>query len=174
MASVIYVSKAGLDLLDRRLEELGEELKVLRAEKATAYTATGDTWHDNPYFNRLEQDEKRKAQEVADLNALIASAQVFVFDKRNTMRVQLGSIVLLNRYYKVSGEEEELVWEIVGYGETDVSQRRVAYNAPMVQALMGLHIGDTGQSDGPKGPVEYEVLALFATWDEIPEKFKGG
>ncbi len=172
MANVIYVSKTGLDLLNGRLNMLNEELEALRMEKATAYTATGDTWHDNPYFNRLEQDEKRKAQEVASLNALIASAQVFAFDKRNTTRVQLGSIVLLNRYYKVSGEEDEFVWEIVGYGETDVPQQRVAYNAPMAQALMGLHIGDTGSSDGPKGPVEYEVLALFATWDDVPEKFR--
>lgn len=172
MANVIYVSKAGLDLLNGRLEGLNEELKALRSEKATAYTATGDTWHDNPYFNKLEQDEKRKAQEVAELSTLIASAQVFASSERNTSRVQLGSIVHLNRYYKVSGEEEELVWEIVGYGETDAPRKRVAYNAPMAQALMGLNIGDTGPSDSPKGPVEYEVLGLFSAWDQVPDKFR--
>lgn len=174
MANIIYVSKAGLDMLKARLEELSEELRILRSEKAIAYTATGDTWHDNPYFNRLEQDEKRKAQEVAEFHGLVAIAQVFSCDKRNTTRVQIGSIVFLNRYYKVSGEEEQLVWEIVGYGETDVPQKRVAYNAPMAQALMGLHIGETGVSDGPKGSVEYEVIGLFSGWDDVPEKFKIG
>lgn len=172
MANVIYVSKAGLARLNERREKMNEELKVLRAEKAVAYTATGDTWHDNPYFNKLEQDEKKKAQDVGEINELIANAQVFLLEKRDTVRVRLGSIVLLNRYYKVSGEEEELVWEVVGYGETDVSQKRVAYNAPMVRALIGLHIGEIGASDGPKGPVEYEVVALFPSWDDVPEKFK--
>ncbi|OGG51350.1 hypothetical protein A2704_03760 [Candidatus Kaiserbacteria bacterium RIFCSPHIGHO2_01_FULL_54_36b] len=171
MPERIYVSEAGLEALKERLKKEGEELAAIRAEKAHAYTATGDTWHDNPYFNRLEQDEKRKAGDTAELESLIASAQVFV-PNRNTTRVQLGSIVHMNRYYKVSGEEEEVVWEIVGYGETDAPKRQVAYNAPLARTLMGLHVGETAQSETPKGPAEYEVVALYASWDDVPLQFK--
>lgn len=44
----------------------------------------------------------------------------------------------------------------------------VAYNAPLMQAIMGLHIGDSAETTSPQGPVEYEVLALFASWDDVP------
>lgn len=171
MPERIYVSEAGLDALKERFKKAGEELAAIRAEKAHAYTATGDTWHDNPYFNRLEQDEKRKAEEIAELESLVAGAEVFEL-KRNTTRVQLGSLVHTNRYYKVSGEDKEDVWEIVGYGETDAPKKRVAYNAPLARALIGLHVGETAQSETPRGPAEYEVIALYASWDDVPPQFK--
>lgn len=170
--SMIYVSKQGLDLLNERLKTANKELVSIRAEKSTAYTATGDTWHDNPYFNKLEQEERRKSEDIAQLVTLIASATVFSVDKRNTTRVQMCSIVHLYRYYKVSGEEEEFVWEVAGYGETDVSKRLVAYNSPLMQAVMGLHIGGTAQSASPKGPVEYEVLGLYEDWKIVPDNIK--
>lgn len=170
----IYVTNQGLTLLNERLKKANEELAAVRTEKSVAYTASGDTWHDNPHFNRLEQEEKRKAERVSELVTLIGSAQVFSIDTRNTSRVQVGSIVHFCRYYKTSKQQEESVWEITGYGETDVTKKLIAYNAPMIRVLMGLSVGDTVQADSPKGRIEYEVLALFSTWEEVPEKFKPG
>ena len=172
MMNTIYVSKEGLEFLNVRLKKAKEQLVAVRAEKNTAYTATGDTWHDNPYFNSLEQDEKRKVGEVGELIELIKNAKVFSFEKRNVLRVQLGSILHIYRYYKISGEEEEFVWEVGGYGETDISKQRVAYNAPAMEVLMGKCVGDTLEADSPKGPVEYEVLGLFPTWEEVPCNFR--
>lgn len=174
MSKKIFVSEEGLERLKTRLRQANEELAAIRAEKSTAYTQTGDTWHDNPYFNRLEQDERRKAEEVGELNTLVASAETFSPEKRNTSRVQLGSIVHLRRYYLVSGEEDEMVWEVVGYGETNVPKKQVAYDSPMAQALMGHHEGEVAQSNSPKGQVEYHVLGLFADWDDVPQQFKRG
>ena len=172
MTNVIYVSANGMQALNDRLQKANEELTAIRNEKTIAYTQTGDTWHDNPYFNRLEQDEKRKVGEVAEISGLIASAQIFILETRNVTRVQLGSIMHLNRYYKVSGESEEVVLEVAGYGEMNVPRRLVAYNAPMMQELIGLGVGEVAESTSPKGPVEYEVLALFASWEDVPEPFK--
>ena len=172
MSNIIYVSQEGLAALRARLDKSNEDLKRIRNEKSVAYTATGDTWHDNPYFNKLEQEERSKSQEVSEIESQMANAQVFTIDKRNTVRVQLGSILHLHRYFKVSGQEDELVWEVVGYGETDVKKLRVAYNAPMMQSLMGHSVGETAEATGPKGPVEYEVLALFANWDDVPSNLK--
>lgn len=172
MSETIYVSQEGFDSLKAKLETANADLKKIRDEKAIAYTATGDTWHDNPYFNKLEQDERNKMQEVSELNAHIANAHIFSVDERNVKRVQLGSIVRLHRYFKVSGQEDELVWEVVGFGETDVKKQKVAYNAPMMQSLMGLSIGDTAEAGSPKGPVEYEILGLFVKWDDVPSNLK--
>jgi len=172
MAQTIYVSQAGLDALKERLTKAQADLKAIRDDKAISYTATGDTWHDNPYFNKLEQDERTKEGEIAELNGLIANARIYSTDKRNTTRVALGSIVHLSRYFKVSSQEEEQVWEVSGYGEIDVPKQRVPYNSPLMQAIMGLHVGETASSASPQGPVEYEVLAMFANWDDVPANLK--
>lgn len=173
MAQTIYVSQTGLEALRERLAKAQADLKAIRDDKAISYTATGDTWHDNPYFNKLEQDERSKEGEVAEINGLIANARLYSTDKRNATRVALGSIVHLYRYFKVTSQEEEQVWEVSGYGEIDVPKQRVPYNSPLMQAIMGLHVGETAESESPQGPVEYEVLALFDSWDDVPANLKG-
>jgi transcription elongation GreA/GreB family factor len=42
----------------------------------------------------------------------------------------------------------------------------------MMQVLMGHSAGEVAEASGPKGPVEYEVLALFASWDDVPANLK--
>jgi len=172
MVNKIYVSEKGLEILKENLKKANDDLAAIRTEKNTAYTATGDTWHDNPYFNELEREERKKIEKIAEFQTLIANAQVFSTNQRNTSRVQLGSIVRLRRYYKVSGEEEEAVWEIVGYGETDAPKKQVAYNAPIARAVIGLQIGDITESNTPKGPAEYEILDLYGDWDEVPKQLQ--
>jgi transcription elongation factor GreA len=172
MAQTIYVSQGGLEGLRTRLTEAQAELKAIRDDKAISYTATGDTWHDNPYFNKLEQDERTKEGEIAELNGLIANARLYSTDQRNINRVALGSIVHLSRYFKLSSQEDEQVWEVAGYGEIDVPKQRVPYNSPLMQAIMGLHVGETATSESPQGPVEYEVLALFGSWSDVPVNLK--
>ena len=50
------------------IQQLKQDLNSLREEKLIAYNSSGDTWHDNPYFNKLEADERT-------LNAKIEEAQ---------------------------------------------------------------------------------------------------
>ena len=167
MGERVFVSSHGLNLLRERFEKIEDDLKRIRAEKALAYTASGDQWHDNPYFNKLEQDEFVKVREVAELQGLITSARVFTPPAtRNTERVRLGSIVRFRRTYLEGGEEQREVWEIVGYGELDVENKRLAYNSPLAQALIGLDVGETRQVQTPRGLAEYEVLDLYEDWDE--------
>lgn len=168
----VYVSDAGFTALKARLEKAQRELTAITQEKAIAYTQSGDTWHDNPTFNKLEQDEARKAADVSELLRLVANAEVYVFPERNTKRVQLGSIVRFHRYYELTGKEEDEVWEIVGYGETAAPKKQVAYNSPLASALIGLAKGGTVEALTPRGSAEYEVLELYKSWEDVPEEFR--
>lgn len=103
-----------------------------------------------------------------ELRATIAEARVIVLENRSIDRVRIGSIVRFSRYYEKSGERTDEVWEVVGFGETDVDKNRVAYNSPMSAALMGLALGDTKKQLLPKGPVEYEIIELYPDWDSVP------
>jgi transcription elongation factor GreA len=165
----IYVSEGRLKKLKSDLENANEELGALRKEKGLAYTSAGDTWHDNPYFNKLEQDEQGLARKIVDLQNTIAQAEIYNPEPRNIEQVRLGSIVRFNRSYQKSGEETIETWEIVGFGETDVARNHVAYNAPLGDALLGLKPGDVKEGATPKGAVEYEIVELYASWDVVPK-----
>ena len=63
----VQITSQGRELVLKTIEEMKKDLKVLREEKNIAYTLCGDTWHDNPHFNKLEQDEKimdKRIQEI--------------------------------------------------------------------------------------------------------------
>ncbi len=170
MGERIYVSSRGLELLRERVARVEDDLKKIRQEKALAYTASGDQWHDNPYFNKLEQDENAKVREIAELQRLIVSAQIFTPPGlRNTERVRLGSIVRFRRTYLETKEEQREVWEIVGYGELDVENKKVSYTSPLAQALMGMEVGDTRQVQTPRGVAEYEILDLYENYEDASE-----
>ena len=109
-----------------------------------------------------------KICEIGEVQTLIASARMFtVPEVRNTERVQLGSIVRFRRVYEDTGEQQNEVWEIVGYGEIDIEQHKVAYNSPLAQALIGLEPRDTRQTNTPKGQANYEIVELYSSWEDV-------
>ena len=165
----IYVSEERLKKLKSDLENTHADLSTLRKEKNLAYTASGDTWHDNPYFNKLTQDEEALARKITEIQQTISEAEVYNPSPRNVEQVRLGSIVRFSRRYKKSGEETTEAWEIVGFGETDVSRNHVAYNAPLGAALIGMKPGEIKQATTPKGAVEYEIIDLYQNWDAVPK-----
>lgn len=167
----IYVSEAGLQQMRAKLEKASQELKDLQDEKAHAYSTAGDGWHDNPYFNHLLQEEERKSRQVSEMKRLVSRAHVFTPSVRNTSRVRLGSIVEVSRNDKEAGSASQEVWEIVGYGETDMSQRKLAYNSPIAESLLGLAPGESTLFDDK---VEYRVVNLYSDWTEINATTKSG
>jgi len=166
----IYVSEEQLKKLQKDLEDATNNLSSLRKEKNLAYTASGDTWHDNPYFNKLMQDEENLARKIIEIQQTISGAEIYNPSLRNVEQVRLGSIVRFIRRYHKNGEETIETWEIVGFGETDVSRNHVAYNAPLGMTLIGMKPGDTKQATTPKGAVEYEIIDLYPDWNVVPKE----
>jgi hypothetical protein len=63
--SKTILTKEGFEKMKQRLAEKIEQLKALRDEKAHAYSASGDGWHDNPGWIQLGQQEELLAGEVS-------------------------------------------------------------------------------------------------------------
>ncbi len=165
--SRILVSREGLARLQERLDRLKAEWRTLCEERTTAHELCGDGWHDNPYLNQLQQQEARKTRELSDVEALLARAEVVsvTSGERPIDRVALGAIVRVRRS-SASGSEHEQIFEVVGWGESDHARGRVAYNAPLVQPLLGLGAGDEVESGTGRAHVVTTVLELFPEWPE--------
>ncbi len=166
----VYVSPEGLERLKDELSRHEEALRKLKKDKSDAYALSGDTWHDNPYYNKLLQDEKALVDKMAEVRSTIMGATVFVPpEPRNVSRVRMGSIVRFRREYEATGETSDEVWEIVGFGETDTARMRVAYNSPMGEILIGMAPGEKKKDNLPQGKVEYEVLELYPDWESVEQ-----
>jgi hypothetical protein len=64
---VVKITLAGINLIQQNIGKLREELKYIREEKNIAYTLCGDTWHDNPHYNKLEQDERSLNNRIKEI-----------------------------------------------------------------------------------------------------------
>ena len=144
-----------------------DELRKLREEKNIAYNSTGDTWHDNPYFNKLEQDERALNTKISEAQAVLKDAEILDGSNRDMEKVDIGSIVKCVCTY--SDSEEEVVFEIVGHGETDVNKGKIHYESLVAKNIIGLHLYDTVSFNTPGGETRYKVIKFYPDWNATKE-----
>jgi len=165
---VFYITKEGRKQHEAEFLKLQQELQDITNEKNYAYSNCGDTWHDNPTFNDLEQRERRMATKVAEKRNFLNNAQIIEITNRNTMQVSIGSIIELSRVFSKSGKNSIEVWEVVGFGESDPKNKKVGYNTPIGSLLMGMKVNEVKtMNDFINGNIECQVKRFFNNWEEV-------
>lgn len=159
----IYMSMTGLREAKARLDRSCAEYDVICKERVVAHELSGDGWHDNPHFNRLQQLEADKSREISALKAVIGVVRVVVIDpvRRPTDAVRLGSLVRVVTKQKSTGDELTATWEIAGYDETDAANGKLAYNSPLGAALIGREQGEVVEVALATGTTEVCIDALL-------------
>ncbi len=143
----LWVTSGGYQNLIQQLARKQNEYTEVRANRQVAFELSGDGWHDNPEFNRMQQLEVSLNHAVKQLSEQIARARLIEIQDhaRPTQVVSIGSIVLLQRWDHQSEEPLEECWEIVGFDETNTRLRQLGYNAPLAQAILGLQVGEVAE-----------------------------
>ena len=164
----VFITKEGRILLGARIAKSSADLDNIRKEKAIAYHLSGDTWHDNPGFNALEQAEHRKTLELAEFQNILMTAELKQVDPRPIEIVDVGSIVECLQICDRDGSEKKYLFEIVGFGESDPNSKKIAYDSPVGKILMGHRIGESDEEGvfipAVKSICFYEILALHSDW----------
>jgi len=152
------LTKQGLDILKSRLTKKIEELKTLREEKAHAYSASGDGWHDNPGWTQLGQQEEILATEVFNLQEKISSSVIVEANKMDLDRVNIGCTV----EYRISKSNSVSIqsMNIVGNGESDVRNKRISIDSPVGKALFNMRIGDEKEIQLPAGFFKIKIESI--------------
>lgn len=160
----VKITTTGKIVIDENINRLKQDLKTLREEKNIAYTLCGDTWHDNPHFNKLEQDERILDKQIQEIEKIVGLADIIEVNERNVSAIDIGSIALCYCVYPDFTERE--IYEIVGYGESNIEENKLYYDSPVAKSLMGLTVGDETTFDTPAGPATYRIEKLFSSWEE--------
>lgn len=155
----VIVTKEGYALMKEKLEKKIFALKSLREEKAHAYTASGDGWHDNPGWTQLGQQEELMAKEVAQIQQRIANAIIIDNSRVDKTRVGTGCIVEYEIIEK-NGSTKCHIVQIVGSGESDIKNKKIAYDTPIGKALFSMRVGDVKAVELPLGNVIIKVKQI--------------
>lgn len=112
------------------LELINAEVARLERELADAQAAS-----DRGQIARASRDLRYWSQRQASAEVMPAPVE--------TNTVQFGSTVALRR-----SDDRTVVYRIVGEDEADPPKGRLAYVAPLAQALMGKRVGDEAAAGG--------------------------
>lgn len=165
------ITEEGKKIMLEDIKKLKKELVKLVENKTSAYTLTGDTWHDNPYFNQLEREEEALVVKIHNMENFVKDAVVVEKTKNSMVSVEIGSIVKCECSYSGDDESdvEEEIYEIVGYGESDVDSGKLHYESPAAKSIMGLKVNDEATFETPAGEAKFKIIKFYENWERAEE-----
>jgi transcription elongation factor GreA len=146
-------------MLESTYRKLSEELEQLKSEERAKIAkvidearALGDLKENAEYHAAKEKQGLMEAR-IAELQDLLARAQVIDPSKLAHERVSFGSTVILVD----QDSDEEVRYVIVGTQESDPSRGLISIQSPMARALMGKEEGEEVELQLPSGRKRYDI-----------------
>jgi len=150
--SVLYFTAAGLKAKQDELHEI-VNVKMRENAKAIGEAAShGDLSENSEYKFALEERDLLRAR-VAKLNREISLAKVLEAGDVPMDHVSIGHRVML----RPTGGGEPLVMTILGYDESDISNRVYSYHSPLARQLLGRKPGQVLSLQLGDHTVEYAI-----------------
>ena len=131
----VYVTQGGFDALGRSHKELQESLRLILAERSSAFKDGGGTWHDNAAFEEVGRQEHMASERLVRVSNELKRA-IVVPDRPNHKKfVTVGHVITLES----DDGSRTLRYEVGGHGESDpkLTPPRVDYSAPVVAPFFG-------------------------------------
>jgi transcription elongation factor GreA len=142
-------------------QQVHSELKYLRTTKRAEVAdylreavEAGDITR-NAAFEEARFEQARLEARIAELEQLLATAQVIDLEQVPTDRVSLGSVVHL-----ATNDRRTYRYIIVGSYEANPGAGRISHESPVGKALLGRKAGDQVLVATPGGVKAYTILGI--------------
>jgi transcription elongation factor GreA len=152
----IPLTAAGAERLKLELKELKSVKRPAVIEAIATAREHGDL-KENAEYHAAREEQSFTEGRIAELEAALSNAQIIdVTQLKQTDRVVFGCTVEL---FDMTSEAE-VVYQIVGDIEADISANRIAISSPIARALIGKQEGDDAIVEAPGGTMEYAITAV--------------
>ncbi len=146
----------------RGLRKLREELKRFQSvERPANVLAIEEAREHGDLSENADYDAAKDRQafidaKIRELEAKTSLAEVIDPATLSGDRVVFGATITMTD--TESGEAK--TYAIVGEDEADINAGRIAVTAPIIRGLIGREVGDVVKVRTPKGPREFEIIAV--------------
>ena len=148
----IQITKDGLELLKKELDELVEIKRPKVVERLSNARTQGDLMENSDYHNAKDELEFLDGR-ISELEGVLKNAEVISGGKS-------GNGIGLGTKVKVKSNGATHTFHIVGEWEADPAEKKISHTSPLGQALIGKKIGEKVEVEAPAGKVIYEILSI--------------
>lgn len=142
-------------------EKLREELNRLKTVErpriinAIAEARAHGDLKENAEYHAAREQQGFTEGRIQEIEAKLSNAQVIdVKLIENNGRVIFGATV------KLSNDDGEILYQIVGEDEADINERKISVTSPVARALIGKYEGDVVTVNTPDGSIQYEIVEV--------------
>lgn len=157
----VLVTKEGLANLKSEYKELTQVDRKKIIEELKRTRELGDLSENGAYHAAREKQSFVEGR-IKELEAILKCVEVV--DNVTSSVVTLGSTVTLQRLSKGGSIDRsansKLTYKIVGTGESDFLNNKVAHDSPLGKAIVGKKKGDKAVVEAPSGIIEYTIVSL--------------
>jgi len=147
----IYLTKEGLEELQREHEELTKVKRPEILERLTAARNMGDL-SENAEYTVAKEELSFIDGRIDELEELLK--QVEIISNNHSSIIKLGSKVKV----KTGKDLEEFT--LVGEWEADPKEKKISHESPLGKALIGKKVGEEVQFEAPAGKILYKIEAI--------------
>ena len=146
-------------------QALVDELAYLKGEKTEevkrnlAEARSFGDLSENSEYDEAKNEQAKVAARIAELEELIASAEIIDESELKADIINLGSTITLFD----CDMEEEIEYSIVGTNEADPMKGRISDRSPIGSAMMGKRAGETVEVTTPGGEIKFKILKVERT-----------
>lgn len=150
---VHYVSADGLARFEQELHELKNVRRREAAARIEAAKALGDL-SENAEYHEAKEAMALLEGRIMELENIIKEAAVI------EEQVGVKGVVSVGSTVKVSVNEKEKTFTIVGSNEADPLAGKISNESPIGSALLGAKVGDVVEVETPAGTSAYHILVV--------------
>ncbi len=155
---VFYVTKEGLEALEKELNDLKVNGRKEVADKIKVALSYGDL-SENSEYDEAKNDQAILEARIADLEVMLSNAQVIERNELEADTVHIGSEIEVTMK-RAGGAESCRKFSIVGSNEANPREGRISDESAVGKALIGAKIGDHVEVETPAGTTEYVIISV--------------
>lgn len=155
MANINYVSKEGMEKLQKELHELKYVKRPFISKQIAEARDKGDL-SENAEYHAAKEDQGLLEAKIAQMEDLVSRSRIIDESKLDTSKVMMLSKVKV-RNLKT---KQEMLYIMVSENEADFKTGKISIKSPIGAGLMGKKMGDVAEVQAPAGTIQFEILEI--------------
>lgn len=155
MEEKIPMTADGLKKLREKFDKLNNEIRPAAEKRLGEARDLGDL-SENAEFSSAREELWRVDRQIAELKDQISRTEVITIRQIDKSTVAFGAKIKVKDLH--AGDEE--IYMLVGEGESNLSENKIAITTPIGQGLIGHKVGDQVKINVPAGTLSYQIIKI--------------